>query len=70
MSFVLDSVNTEQANVYNVRTEYTPILYLGFAEDPMATLKEFKEKLKAAGEEKFNQEIIKQAQAVFDAAKK
>ena len=70
MSFVLDSVNTEQANVYNVRTEYTPILYLGFAEDPMATLAEFKEKLKAAGEEKFNQEITKQAQVVFDAAKK
>ena len=69
MSFILDAVNTEQAGVFNVGTEYTPILYLGFSEDPLALLEEFKGKLKAAGEDAYNAVIIEQAQAVFDAAK-
>jgi len=50
MTFVTDSVNTQVANNANVMSEYIPVLYLGFAEDPEATLAEFKKKLKDGGE--------------------
>ena len=70
MTFVTDSVNTQVANNANVMSEYIPVLYLGFAEDPEATLAEFKKKLKDGGEDQINAELEKQAQSVFEASKK
>ena len=70
MTFVTDSVNTQVANNANVMSEYIPVLYLGFAEDPEATLAEFKKKLKDGGEDEINAELEKQAQSVFEASKK
>ena len=69
MTFVTESVNTQVANNANVMAEYVPVLYLGFAEDPEKTLEEFKEKLRAGGEEQIEAELRKQAQAIFDAAR-
>lgn len=43
-------------------------MYLGFTDDPVATLAEFKQKLEAAGIEAVNAEMEKQAQARFEAA--
>ncbi len=70
MAFVTDSVNTQVASNANIMSEYIPILYLGFSKDPEAALAEFKQKLKEGGEDEVNAELLKQAQAVFEAAKK
>ncbi|WP_130838129.1 DUF3502 domain-containing protein [Lachnoclostridium sp. Marseille-P6806] len=68
MTFQTENVATEIANTSNVLSEYLPILYLGFTEDPKATLNEFKEKLHEAGIEAVNEEMEKQAEARFEAA--
>ncbi|MDO4291928.1 MAG: DUF3502 domain-containing protein [Eubacteriales bacterium] len=69
MAFLTDNVTTEVANTSNVLMEYLPVMYLGFEEDPKATLEEFKQKLKDAGIDAVNAEMKRQAQARFDAAK-
>lgn len=69
-SFVTDGVTTEVANCSALVEEFIPILYLGFSDNPEKTLDEFLTKMKAAGMEKVNEELIKQAKEVFDYAKK
>ncbi len=68
MPFLTDAVATEVAATSNVLSEYLPVMYLGFTDDPVATLAEFKQKLEAAGIEAVNAEMEKQAQARFEAA--
>lgn len=69
--FVFDTkeVATEIANTSNILSEYLPIMYLGFSNDPMATLEEFKAKMRDAGIDKVNEEMERQALERFEAAK-
>ena len=69
MSFLTDAVTTEVAATSNVLSEYLPVMYLGFTDDPKATLEEFKQKLKDAGIDAVNAEMEKQAKERFEAAK-
>ena len=61
--FVFDTskVSTEIALTNDLLSEYLPILYLGFTDDPLATLAEFKQKLEAAGIDAVNEEMTRQA---------
>ena len=69
MSFLTDAVTTEVAATSNVLSEYLPVMYLGFTDDPKATLEEFKQKLKDAGIDAVNKEMEKQAKERFEAGK-
>ena len=70
MIFVTDNVSTQLASHANVMAEYIPILYLGFSEDPLATLEEFKKKLAESGAREIDEELKKQAMAVFEESRK
>jgi putative aldouronate transport system substrate-binding protein len=65
LGFIFDNtpVKTEYANCGAVVTKYYPQLFYGTAKDVDATVKEFKDKLDAAGEVKLLAEVQKQYDA-------
>jgi putative aldouronate transport system substrate-binding protein len=65
-SFDATDVKTEIAAINPIITLYKPILNLGFNEDPVASLEQLIQELKAAGVDKVNQQILEQAQAYMN----
>ncbi len=60
-----DPIKTEQAAINDVKSKYEGALIMGLVPDPDKTLKEYREKLKAAGLDKYVTEIKKQVDQYF-----
>lgn len=67
-SFNTEQINAEIASCTDILNTYQPILFMGFAENIEETLANLQAELKAAGIDKINEELIKQAKVIFDAA--
>ena len=61
-----DSVKTENAAINDLKSKYETPLALGLVPDPEKTLNEYRDKLKAAGIDKFTEEVKKQVAQYFE----
>jgi putative aldouronate transport system substrate-binding protein len=61
-----DNVKAENAAINDVNSKYRLPLQMGLVVDPEKGLKEYQDKLKAAGIDKFIEEVKKQANQYFD----
>ncbi|MEG1426939.1 MAG: DUF3502 domain-containing protein, partial [Oscillospiraceae bacterium] len=65
----LDPIKNEYAAVENVIQQYAIPLYYGYVDDPIAGIKELREKLAAAGSDKVLKELQTQLDAFLAARK-